>query len=145
MLLGDAGVGKSVMAGVLAKNSAGEGNLAAAYFCRDRDDTRNNARYLLGTIACQLCKCNAQYSNFVGGEGGIRKFLSNSEIGIQGLFTKLLQEPLTKCNTPCERKLIVIDALDETKYESRKIFSMLSHAAFQCFRNGLCSLLPVAQ
>ena len=122
MLLGDAGVGKSVMAGVLAKNSAAEGNLAAAYFCRDRDDTRNNPRYLLGTIACQLCKCNAQYSNFVGGEGGIRKFLSNSEIGIQGLFTKLLQEPLTKCNTPCERKLIVIDALDETKYESREDF-----------------------
>ena len=110
------------MAGVLAKKSAAKGNLAAAYFCRDKDDTRNNPRYLLGTIACQLCKCNAQYSNFVGGEGGIRKFLSNSEIGIQGLFTKLLQEPLTKCNTPCERKLIVIDALDETKYESREDF-----------------------
>ena len=122
MLLGDAGVGKSVMAGVLAKKSAAKGNLAAAYFCRDKDDTRNNPRYLLGTIACQLCKCNAQYSNFVGGEGGIRKFLSNSEIGIQGLFTKLLQEPLTKCNIPCERKLIVIDALDETKYESREDF-----------------------
>ena len=122
MLLGDAGVGKSVMAGVLAKNSAAEGNLAAAYFCRDRDDTRNNPRYLLGTIACQLCKCNAQYSNFVGGEGGIRKLLGNSEIGIQGLFTKLLEEPLTKCSIPCERKLIVIDALDETKYESREDF-----------------------
>ena len=122
MLLGDAGVGKSVLAGVLAKNSAAKGNLAAAYFCRDKDDTRNNPRYLLGTIACQLCKFNAQYSNFVGGEDGIRKFLGNSEIGIQRLFTKLLQEPLTKCSTPCERKLIVIDALDETKYESREDF-----------------------
>ena len=122
MLLGDAGVGKSVLAGVLAKNSAAKGNLAAAYFCRDKDDTRNNPRYLLGTIACQLCKCNAQYSNFVGGEGGIRKLLGNSEIGIQGLFTKLLEEPLTKCSIPCERKLIVIDALDETKYESREDF-----------------------
>ena len=122
VLLGDAGVGKSVLAGVLAKNSAAKGNLAAAYFCRDKDDTRNNPRYLLGTIACQLCKCNAQYSNFVGGEGGIRKLLGNSEIGIQGLFTKLLEEPLTKCSIPCERKLIVIDALDETKYESREDF-----------------------
>ena len=55
VLLGDAGVGKSVMAGVLAKKSAAKGNLAAAYFCRDKDDTRNNPRYLLGTIACQLC------------------------------------------------------------------------------------------
>ena len=110
------------MAGVLAKKSAADGNLAAAYFCGDKDDTRNNPRYLLGTIACQLCKCNAQYSNFVGGEGGIRKFLSNSEIGIQGLFTKFLQEPLIRCSTPCKRKLIVIDALDETKYESREDF-----------------------
>ena len=110
------------MAGVLAKKSAAKGNLAAAYFCRDKDDTRNNPRYLLGTIACQLCKCNAQYSNFVGGEGGIRKLLGNSEIGIQGLFTKLLEEPLTKCSIPCERKLIVIDGLDETKYESREDF-----------------------
>ena len=122
LLLGDAGVGKSVMAGVLAKKSAAKGNLAAAYFCRDKDDTRNNPRYLLGTIACQLCKCNAQYSNFVGGEGGIRKLLGNSVIGIQGLFTKFLEEPLTKCSIPCERKLIVIDALDETKYESREDF-----------------------
>ena len=110
------------MAGVLARKSRTTGNLAAAYFCRHNDGTRNNPRYLLGTIACQLCKCNAQYSNFVGGEGGIRKLLGNSEIGIQGLFTKLLEEPLTKCSIPCERKLIVIDALDETKYESRDDF-----------------------
>ena len=122
VLLGDAGVGKSVMAGVLAQKSRTTGNLASAYFCRHNDGTRNNPRYLLGTIACQLCKCNAQYSNFVGGEGGIRKLLGNSEIGIQGLFTKLLEEPLTKCSIPCERKLIVIDALDETKYESREDF-----------------------
>ena len=122
VLLGDAGVGKSVMAGVLAQKYAAKGRLAAAFFCFNGDDTRNNPRYLLGTIACQLCKCNAQYSNFVGGEGGIRNCLGNSEMGIQELFTKLLQEPLGKCNDFCQRKLIVIDALDETKYESREDF-----------------------
>ena len=122
VLLGDAGVGKSVMAGVLAQKSRTTGNLAAAYFCRHNDGTRNNPRYLLGTIACQLCKCNVQYTEFVGGEGGIRKFLGNSAIGMQELFTKLLQEPLAKCNDSCERMLIVIDALDETKYESREDF-----------------------
>ena len=122
VLLGDAGVGKSVMAGVLAQKSAAERKLAAAYFCRHKDDTRNNPRYLLGTIACQLCKCNVQYNEFVGGEGGIRKFLGNSAIGIHELFTKLLQEPLANCNASCERMLIVIDALNETKYESREDF-----------------------
>ena len=122
VLLGDAGVGKSVMAGVLAQKSRTTGNLAAAYFCRHNDGTRNNPRYLLGTIACELCKCNDQYSDFVGGEGGIRNVLGNSEMGIQELFTKLLQEPLAKCSDFCQRKLIVIDALDETKYESREDF-----------------------
>ena len=110
------------MAGVLARKSRTTGNLAAAYFCRHNDGTRNNPRYLLGTIACKLCKCNVQYSNFLGGEGGIRNCLGNSEMGIQELFTKLLQEPLAKCSDFCQRKLIVIDALDETKYESREDF-----------------------
>ena len=122
MLLGDAGVGKSVMAGVLAQRMRRAGNLGAAYFCRHNDSTRNNPRYLLGTIACQLCKCNSQYNSVVGGEGGIRKLLGNSELGIQELFTKLLLEPLAKCNSCHQRKLVVIDGLDETKYESRESF-----------------------
>ena len=130
VLLGDAGVGKSVMAGVLAQKYAAKGRLAAAFFCFNGDDTRNNPRYLLGTIACQLCKCNDSYNKFVGGEGGIRKFLGNSGIGVKGLFTKLLQEPLAKCSAYCERKLIVIDALDETKYESREDFLDLIQRRF---------------
>ena len=48
--------------------------------------------------------------------------LANSKLSIPGLFTKLLQEPLGKC-TPCEqRKLVIIDALDETEYKSRDDF-----------------------
>ena len=48
--------------------------------------------------------------------------LANSTLSIGGLFTKLLQEPLGKC-APCEqRKLVIIDALDETEYKSRDDF-----------------------
>ena len=48
--------------------------------------------------------------------------LANSKLSIGGLFTKLLEEPLGKC-TPCEqRKLVIIDALDETEYKSRDDF-----------------------
>ena len=122
VLLGDAGVGKSVIAGALAKRAQDDGYLGAAYFCRHNDETRNDPRNLLGTIACQLCKCCVEYSNIVGGEGGIRMTLANSKLSIPGLFTKLLQEPLGKC-TPCEqRKLVIIDALDETEYKSRDDF-----------------------
>ena len=122
VLLGDPGVGKSVMAGVLAQRSREAGHLGAAYFCRHNDGTRNDPRYLLGTIAYQLCKCNCQYSSIVGGEGDIRNLLGNSNLGIQELFTKLLQEPLERC-TPYQRRiLVVIDALDETQYKSRDDF-----------------------
>ena len=122
VLLGDAGVGKSVIAGALAQREKYAGHLGAAYFCRHNDGTRNNPRYLLGTVACQLCKCSIQYSNLVGGEGGVRLMLANSTLGVLELFTKLLQEPLGKC-TPCkQRKLVIIDALDETEYESREDF-----------------------
>ena len=58
----------------------------------------------------------------MGGEGGIRMTLGDSKLSIPGLFTKLLQEPLGKC-APCEqRKLVIIDALDETEYKSRDDF-----------------------
>ena len=72
VVLGDPGVGKSVMAGVLAQRSKEAGRLGAAYFCRHNDSTRNDPRYLVGTIAYQLCKCNCHYSSIVGGEGDIR-------------------------------------------------------------------------
>ncbi len=122
VLLGDPGVGKSVMAGVLAQRMRRTGHLGAAYFCRHNDGTRNDPRYLLGTVACQLCECNSQYNTFAGGEGGVRKMVGNSRLGIQELFTKLLQEPLAKCIPNQQRKLVIIDALDETEYESREDF-----------------------
>ncbi len=110
------------MAGVLAQRSKKEKHLGAAYFCRHNDGTRNDPRCLLGTVACQLCECNSEYSSIMGGEDGVRNLLGNYNLGVQELFTKLLQEPLGRCNPCHQRKLVIIDALDETKYESREDF-----------------------
>ena len=125
VLLGDAGVGKSVMAGVLAQRTRKAGHLGAAYFCCHI--TRKDPRDLLLSIASQLCQCHSEYNNIVRGQGGVR-MLANSKLGVLGLFNKLLQEPLGMC-TPCEqRKLVIIDALDETEYESREDFlDLLMH------------------
>ena len=66
----------------------------------------------------------------MGGEDGVRMMLSNSKLGVQELFTKLLEEPLGKC-TPCQqRKSVIIDALDETEYESREDFLELVKERF---------------
>ncbi len=137
VLLGDPGVGKSVMAGVQAQRMRRTGQLGAAFFCRHNDGTRNDPRYLLGTVACHLCECNTQYNTIVGGKGGVRKMLGNSKLGIQELFTKLLQEPLAKCNPNQHRKLVIIDALDETEYESREDFLDLIMHRFPLFPEWL--------
>ena len=129
VLLGDAGVGKSVIAGALAKRMKKIGRLGAAYFCRHKDGTRNDPRNLLGTIACQFCDCNSEYSSRMGGEDGVKMFLANSKLGVQELCTKLLVEPLGKCS-PFQRKLVIIDALDETEYKSRKDFIFLIKERF---------------
>ena len=122
VLLGDAGIGKSVIAGALTQRARNKGHLGAAYFCRHNDGTRNNPRYLVGTIARQLCDCNNEISILVGGEDGVKMMLADSKLGVKELFTKLLEEPLGKC-APCQqRKLVIIDALDETEYESREDF-----------------------
>ena len=121
VLLGDAGVGKSVMAAVIAQRARNDGNLAAAYFCHHDDGTRRDPRYLLGTVAYQLRNCNSQYDRIVGGEIRIQNILANAKLGVKELFTKLLQEPLSKCS-PTAKKLVVIDALDEAEYSSREDF-----------------------
>ena len=80
VLLGDAGVGKSVIAGALAQHMKKARRLGAAYFCRHYDGTRNDPRNLLGTVACQLCNCNRQYSKIMGEEDGVRIMLANSNL-----------------------------------------------------------------
>ena len=128
--MGDAGVGKTVIAAALAKRTQADGRLGACYFCRHNDNTRNNPRSLIGTVAYQLCKYNKEYRTKVGGERRVTTILANSSLRFNELFTKLLHEPLGKCNTCSQRKLVIIDALDETNYESREDFLELLKERF---------------
>ena len=122
VLLGDPGIGKSVIAGALVQRMRETGQLGAAYFCRHNDGTRNDPRYLLGTVAHQLCACNDKYNEIVGGEDGVKMLLGKSKLGVMELFTKLLHEPLSMCGSSDKKLLVIIDALDETEYESREDF-----------------------
>ena len=122
VLLGDAGVGKTVVAAALAKRTQADGRLGACYFCLYKDTIRSDPRNLIGTIAYQLCKYNEEYRAKVGGERRVTTILANSALGLNELFSKLLQEPLGKCDSYSKRRLVIIDALDEINYESRKDF-----------------------
>ncbi|XP_067052277.1 uncharacterized protein [Acropora muricata] len=123
VLLGDAGVGKSVIAAELVKRTKREdGSFGACYFCLQKDTLRSDPRNLIGSVAYQLCEYIEQYRTNVGGRSRVIDILTNSALGLIELFTKLLQEPLGKCNMHSKRMLVIIDALDETNHESRKDF-----------------------
>ena len=122
VLLGDAGVGKSVLAAELVKRKREDGSFGACYFCLGKDIIRSDPRNLIGTVAYQLCKYNEEYRTKVGGERRVTTILDNSALGCNELFTKLLQEPLGQCDTYSKRRLVIIDALDELNYKSRKDF-----------------------
>jgi hypothetical protein len=72
----------------------------------------------------------------VGGETGIQSMVANAKLGVHELFTKLLEEPLSKCS-PCKRKLVVIDALDGAEYWSREDFLDLIMNRFPLLPNWL--------
>ena len=117
MLLGDAGIGKTVVAAVLAQRMQAQNRLGAAFFCRHNNSTRRNPRYLLSSIAYHIGTGNPQYYEIIGGCDGIQKLIANYELGIHELFTKLLEEPLSRCKPSAQRQLVVVDALDESQYE----------------------------
>ena len=122
VLLSDAGAGKSVLAAELVKRKREDGSFGACYFCLRKDTIRSDPRNLIGTVAYQLCKYNKEYRTKVGEERRVTTILANSALGLNELFSKLLQEPLAKCNTYSKRRVVIIDALDEINYESGKDF-----------------------
>ena len=125
------------MSGALAQRTKLAEHLGAAYFCRHNDSTRNDPRNLLATIASQLCDSNSQYNNIIGGKDGVKLMLANPNFGVLELCTKLLEEPLGKCSPSQPRKLVIIDALDETEYKSREDFLFLIKERFPRLPEGL--------
>ncbi|XP_046856185.1 uncharacterized protein LOC124449294 [Xenia sp. Carnegie-2017] len=121
VFMGDAGVGKTVMAAAIAQRAKDDGKLGAAFFCRHYDGTRRDPKSLLASVAYQLGKHFPDYLKLLGGVNGIQKRLSDTKLGVQELFTKFFEDLLWKLET-FSKTLIVIDALDEADYDSKNEF-----------------------
>ena len=89
-------------------------------------------RVFLQLLTVISCKCSSEYSSIVGGEECVRKLITNSEFNLEAheLFAKLLEEPSAKCRSPPNRRLVIIDALDEREYRSRKDFLNIIKVCF---------------
>ncbi|KAJ3127419.1 hypothetical protein HK098_006408 [Nowakowskiella sp. JEL0407] len=117
---GNAGVGKSVMAGLVADELEKRNLLAGMFFAKHDDVHRNSARNLLKTLCYQLCRWNADFGRCVldvlKGSTTAGEVLSE-RASIEKMFANLILKPLQKIaeiNREQSTIVLVVDALDET-------------------------------
>ena len=116
LVTGNPGMGKSVLASQLCTVASGREALAACFFFQHHKTRRNNPKTLVQTLAYQFCFEFSQYKELID------KHLSEDFITRMNaceLFTDLVLEPLHKITGISERKVIVIDGLDECDFEAR--------------------------
>ena len=118
IISGQAGMGKSVIAAVICKRFPI--NFAACHFFQYNNSRYNNSKFLLQSLAFQLCNVFPKYKEELKTKLSCCKDQILNDMNIEGLFSLLFKEPFIKCisdqSTPF---LIVIDALDESRQEDR--------------------------
>ena len=110
-LYGGAGAGKSAIGQTLAERCDAEGRLLGSFFFGRSDGTRNHAKFLIPTIACQI------YASIPGVLEDIASVINNDPL----IFNKslliqlmsLVVEPLRRLGDTVSQHLIIIDGLDE--------------------------------
>ncbi|KAJ1569973.1 hypothetical protein HK096_007843 [Nowakowskiella sp. JEL0078] len=112
-LCGSDGVGKSVSAALVAKELQMRNMLGATFFAKHNDNSRNNARKLIATIAYMLTEWNRTFGVML-----LDICNKNNDIltkPLPEMFESLIQIPLQNLaeaeNPPTV--VIVVDALDE--------------------------------
>ena len=117
IISGQAGMGKSVIAAVTCKRFPE--HFAGCHFFQYNDSRYNNPKFLLQSLAWQLCNVLPEYKQNLSCKLSGSKGHILDNLNIEGLFTMLFKEPLTNIPDPGKHFLIVIDALDECQQEER--------------------------
>jgi len=110
-LYGGAGAGKSAIGQTMAERCEAEGRLLGSFFFGRSDGTRNHAKFLIPTIACQI------YANFPATRDDIASVINtdplifNKSLLIQ--LMSLVIQPLKHLGDTVSQHVIIIDGLDE--------------------------------
>ena len=119
ILSGNAGMGKSVIAGVVCKTVDQDGRLAGCHFCQHNKARGRKPQVMLQSLARKLCDVLPKYKTVLAEKlsGNIGVDINSLEVG--DLFELLFEEPLSSVGDPGRNFLIVIDGLDECEYQTR--------------------------
>lgn len=117
LVMGNLGMGKSVVAAKFCAMKEKDGTLAGCFFFQHQLGRRNNPKMLVQTLVYQFYCKFPEYRDIV--ETMLEELDINKE-SCNSLIDKLILEPLSKLPEDHTNMYIVIDALDECNFETRQ-------------------------
>ncbi|CAB3983691.1 E3 ubiquitin- ligase DZIP3 [Paramuricea clavata] len=111
-------MGKSTIAAVTCKRFSE--HFGACHFFQYNNSRYNNPKFLLQSLASQLCHVIPEYKqNLTNNLFGNKAQLLDDQ-NVEGVFSILFNEPFSNIPDPGKHFLIVIDALDECRQEEKQ-------------------------
>lgn len=119
IIIGNAGMGKSVIAAQVCRTMRHEGLLGGLHFCQHNNQRRRKPELMLQSLAKHLCDLLPGFKDILTGQLASVKEKELASMDVEELFTHLLQETTNMMMDPGKNILLVVDALDECEHEGR--------------------------
>ena len=119
VISGNAGMGKSVIAGEMCKRIQESKRLSGSHFCQHDKARHRNPKVMLQSLASHMSCYLPEYRKALVEQLSRNLGLEMNDMEVGDLFELLFEEPLRKVHDPGVTSLIVIDALDESEYQGR--------------------------
>ena len=119
VIIGNAGMGKSVIAAEMCKKMQEDGRLSGSHFCQHNKARHRNPKVMLQSLACHLSSSLPEYKKALVEKLSRNLGLEINDMEVGDLFELLFEEPLSRLSDPGFTSLVVIDALDESEYQGR--------------------------
>ena len=119
VISGNAGMGKSVIAGEMCKRIQESKRLSGSHFCQHDKTRHRNPKVMLQSLASHMSCYLPEYRKALVEQLSRNLGLEMNDMEVGDLFELLFEEPLRKVRDPGVTSLIVIDALDESEYQGR--------------------------
>ena len=119
VIVGNAGMGKSVIAAEISKRMQQDRRLLGSHFCQHNKMRHRNPRVMLQSLVCHLSYSLPEYKEALVEQLSRNLGLDINDMETEELFELLFEEPLNRLSDPDFTSLVVIDALDESEYQGR--------------------------
>ena len=119
VIVGNAGMGKSVIAAELSKRMHEDGRLSGSHFCQHDKVRHRNPKVMLQSLAYQLSHSLPDYRKALVKQLSRNLGVEINDMEVGDLFELLFEEPLSRLTDPNSTCLVIVDALDESEYQGR--------------------------